>query len=542
MIGMSLQFMQLLSNKDEDLRPEIILPKLWEHGVRSIEFRSVSPSHSPADVLRIANVMWDYGFNITVHGETKSAQTAVEDVFAPLSDMLANLRQRELVITVHPIVDDTVEMLLALSDYIIEHNYPVRIALENNRKMPDKTIGDSVALVLDAVMKADRKNVGICFDMGHYAWYTANHTDTPDMLPPKKFLSRVIHTHIHAYAHAVNRTHFPLDEWREPFSRYIEALDCNYLGVFNVELEPKRFKRQWSATEGFLMSADTLRSHYPSRALYNDNLRQTYDGYFCRSLEVLNKKEGCYVSLLSPSSYLLSTNGYKWGMDITFETFYGLAETPSKVREYLGGLDCIFLTHAHSDHMEERTIRALADTDISWVLPEFLLDKVMEFGVSRDKITVVREGDDISVGPLHIKVLKGRHIRPATGKGAPAVGYFISADNAPTLAFPGDIRDYSITDDEALNADHCFAHVWLTDRALEPEMYIPKSVEFARFMLLMSRKSIFLTHLNTDRKDDKRWTVHHAQVASASIREQSPDTVVRVPKYGEIFDLSTNNK
>ncbi len=540
MIGMSLSYAQLLENNDEELKAEVLLPKLWDHGVRSIEFRSVTPTDSPSEALRMANMVWDYGFNITIHAETKYVSRAVEDVFAPLVDILDNLRQRELVITVHPIVDDTVEMLLALSDYIIEHNYPVRIALENNRKMPDKTIGDSVALVLDAVMKADRKNVGICFDMGHYAWYTANHTDTPDMLPPKKFLSRVIHTHIHAYAHAVNRTHFPLDEWREPVSRYIEALDCNYLGVFNVELEPKRFKRQWSATEGFLMSADTLRSHYPSRALYNDNLRQTYDGYFCRSLEVLNKKEGCYVSLLSPSSYLLSTNGYKWGMDITFETFYDLAETPSRVGEYLKDLNCMLLTHTHSDHMEGRTISALADKNISWVLPEFMLDNVLSFGVPRDKITVVNVGDTVNVGPLKIHVLKGRHIRPTSGKGGKSVGYLISADNAPTLAFPGDIRDYSITEDEALNADHCFAHVWLTDKALVPEMYIPKSVEFARFMLLMSRKSILLTHLNTDRRDDKRWTVHHARVISDAIREQSPDTIVRVPKYGEIFDLSKN--
>ena len=89
-----------------------------------------------------------------------------------------------------------------------------------------------------------------------------------------------------------------------------------------------------------------------------------------------------------------------------------------------------------------------------------------------------------------------------------------------------------------MNADHCFAHVWLTDKALDPEMYIPKSREFAEFMLTKSRKSIFLAHLNTNRTEDKRWTLHHARVVSDTIHELSPETLVRVPRYGEIFDLS----
>jgi hypothetical protein len=229
-------------------------------------------------------------------------------------------------------------------------------------------------------------------------------------------------------------------------------------------------------------------------------------------------------------------------MDISFLEIYRLAETPSRIREYLGDIDCMLLTHGHGDHMEKRTIRALSDTNINWIVPEFLVDNLLSFGVRREKIISVRAGDEISVGPLSIRVLEGRHFRPETKKGIDAVGYLISADKAPTLAFPGDIRDYSVAEGEELDADHCFAHVWLTDKALDPEMYIPKSREFAEFMLSKSRKSILLAHLYTNRAEDKRWTIHHARVVCDAIWERSPETLVRVPRYGEIFDLSLNKE
>ena len=547
MIGISLSYPKLLSTNDPALKPATLLPQLWEHGVRSIELRTILPTASPTEALRAANILWDYGFQVTVHSSVKSLQSAVDDVFIPLSHILAHMRQRELVVTIHPIVGDNAAMLIALSDYITEHNYPVCIALENNRKLPDGTNGDSVALVLDAVTRADRKNVGVCFDMGHWAWYTATLTDTPNILPPKEFLSRAIHTHIHTYTENAENvygsatkgaTHFPLDEWREPLSLYIDALGYRYFGVYNIELTPQRFAHRWSATEAYLISADTLKNHYPSRVEYLDELRVHYDGCFRRALEVFDKKEGCYGTLIAPSAYLFSTNGYKWAMDVSFQAIYHLAETPSRVREYLGDIDCMILTHAHGDHMEERTIRALSDTNIDWVVPEFLVDNILSFGVRPEKITTVYVGDEICVGPLTIRVLKGKHIRPGVKSGPNAVGYLISADGAPTLAFPSDVRDYSVADGEELCADHCFAHVWLTDNALDPEMYIPKSREFAEYMLSKSRKSILLTHLNINRTEDKRWTLHHARIASDAILEKSPDTVVRVPRYGEIIDLT----
>lgn len=545
MIGVSLRYRNQLRTDDPTLSVEALLPKLWERGVRSIEIRGLSAGSDPVEALRSAELLWNRGFYMTVHSGAKTVESAVEDVFGPLSEILAHLRQRELILTLHPIVGDNVQMLIALSDHIRENRLPVRIALENNRRMPDKTNGNSAELVLEAVTKADRGNVGICFDMGHWAWYTANLTDGPNMLPPKEFLARTIHTHIHAYTdsgadvygNSKGATHFPLVEWQELLSLYMDALSPTFFGVYNLELTPGRFAHLWSAEEGYLLSADTLLRHYPPRSAHYDELREHYDERVGRALDFLRETDGCYGTLLSPASYLFSTHGYRWAMDLSFMHLRKLATVPSRVRELLGDLSCMILTHAHGDHMEERTIRALADTEMLWVLPDFLVDRVRAFGVREEKIRSVRAGDLLSVGPLQIRVLEGRHFRPGTRSGAESVGYRICVERGPVLAFPGDVRDYRCGDGNEPLADHCFAHVWLTDRAQEPAAYLPKSREFAEFMLTQSKKSIFLAHLNIHRSDDKRWTEHHAQVAKDAILERSPETAVCVPRYGEILAL-----
>lgn len=537
MIGCSLNYKRLLSGE----RYGELLPLLWERGVSSIEVRAVPPCADADEVFWIAERLWNYGFTVSVHSSVKTVENAVSEVLLPLERMVSALRQRELVVTVHPIIGDNAAMLTALSDYITEKGFPIRIALENERKMPDKTVGDSLSLVFEAVTAVNRDNVGICFDMGHLAWYNENYTDFPNQAPPKEFLSRVIHTHIHACVDGV--THYPLDSWREPFSYYIEKLSYNYFGVYNLEISPERLADRSDERSAYLISVDTLRENLPvCAALYRD-IRLNYDSRFRNACSVLDGCDGCRMALLGPSSYLFNTAGYRWAMDVAFRNIRQLAEAPSRIREYLGGIDLMVLTHGHEDHMEESTIHALSDTDITWLVPEFLYERVVDFGVRPERIVTARVGERYEIGKLRISVLPGRHFRSGTENGVPAVGYLVESDGMPSLAFPSDVRDYSTEGMESLNADYCFAHLWLDDDSSDPELYTPKLAEFADFMLNVSSRNILITHLyESGRREYGMWQSCHAELARKEIIKRSPQTKVLVPEWGEVLELAGSTR
>ena len=378
------------------------------------------------------------------------------------------------------------------------------------------------------------KTLAFALIWGHYTWYNANFIGGAE-IPSKEFLKRVIHTHIHAYSE--DKTHFPIESIKEPLINYIKALPHTYFGVYNIELDPKRFEHKLNEEQGLIISVNNLKQSYPLVAKIYDDLRQNFDTCFKNSLKIFDKQKGSYGTLISPSSYLFSTNGYKWAMDVAFLALYDIATTPSNIKEYFKDLNCYFLTHGHPDHLEGRTIEAIKDSDITFVLPSFLMERVLSYGVKRERIIEVKVGDEFSVGPLTVKVLEGRHFRPENKKGLDCVGYVIKGENAPEIAFPSDVRDYNIDNYPTLNADHCFAHIWLSDNALDPNYYEPISKDCAYFMLNASKKSIILTHLNRYREEHFIWTEKHAKLVNEQILKISPTTSVTIPKYGEIFEL-----
>lgn len=174
MIGASLPFAWLLSGSAPLGDIPTVLAALKSRGVESIELRTVRPDTPPHDVLRAAALLWNAGFGITIHAAPKTAESAVEDVFAPLNVLLENLRQERLTVTVHPDFENHADMLCALAQYSDDHGHPIMFALENNRLLPGKREGDCAALALDAVREARARgcrDIGICFDFGHYLYY-----------------------------------------------------------------------------------------------------------------------------------------------------------------------------------------------------------------------------------------------------------------------------------------------------------------------------------------------------------------------------------
>lgn len=521
-----------------------VLTALRERGVSSVELRSVAPHTPRTDVDRVATLLWAHGFSLTVHSSVRACETAVEDVFSPLTDLLAHLLQPRLTLVLHPIAGDNVAMLHALAAHAAQHAYPITFALENNRLLPDHTEGDSTAAVLRIVEQTALPCVGICFDVGHH-WYFCkrHHTDAPCPPLPSAFLRRVVHTHIHALDGL--RTHFPLDSHEQPPRQWLDALSYGYFGVYNIELDFPRFSDIRDAREALFGSVETLRLDLPFCARLYHGIRTQFDERMMYALRVLeDTRPGTRFSLIHATSYLFNTGGFRWAMDVSLRTAYSLAQTPHRIAELLAPLELMIITHDHADHFEERTVRALAANRLRWVVPDFLVDKAVTWGIPRERILTAVCGRALRIGPLTVLPFAGRHIRPTTGKGIAACGYHIRTDEGLSLAFPADVRDFSLTDLPDLPpADYCFAHVWLGDREETAAEQARRREPFARFMLRFSQSHLLFTHLyENGRRYEDMWRHEHAEQLADMVHRLSPHTATTIPEAGETMALVRQNE
>lgn len=541
MIGVSLPYKWLnLEENCPDIDRDTTLDELFSLGVDSIELRTVLKDSRCEDVLEIAEILWARGFKITVHSRMYSAESAVNDVFAPLKLLLDNLRQKELVIVLHGIVADNVAILTELSDYAIINGYPVKIALENNRLMPDESEGDSAAYVLDVVKQVNRDNVGVCFDMGHYAYYVKkNNKEAEGFLPSEEFIRRTIHTHIHALKGL--KTHYPLGDYELALGEILPAIEYNYFGVYNLELDFPRLSGEVDPRSALISSVKHLAAALPPCARLYRRIRREYDTSFNNALGIYNKDtSGTVMSLANCTFYLFNTSGYRWAMDAAFRYVNYLADTPSRAAELLRDVKLMVVTHGHVDHFEEPTVRALLHNDMLWVIPDFLLAEAKEWGIPDEKIIIARENQPICIERLTILPFKGRHFRPTNGQGVDEYGYYITTDSGLTMAFPADVRDYRL---EGLThmppADVCFAHVFLGDSNAYADDYTERVEEFARFMLHFSDKRIILAHLyESGRRDIDTWRRDHAELIANALKAIKPDIITDIPDWGDRLVLN----
>lgn len=539
MIGVSLPFEWLcgIAHTSEEL--DELLGELRRREVRSIELRTVRPNTDPAQIAAAAKHLWENGFEITVHAAPRTPHSALEDIFTPLSQLWEGMPRKHLTVVLHPFAEHNAEMLSALSDHARAQGYPIRWALENNRLLPDRTEGDSTVLVLSAVEEVDRPDVGICFDMGHYLYYRrVHHRTETDLLPDRRFLRRVIHTHIHALNGLT--THHPLSRFDLPLASWLEGMHHCYFGVYNVELDFPRFQAVCNPEKALYESVDALREAMPMCARLYDSLRDEFDRNFLRALSIYDDRcEGTRFALIHSSSFLFQTNGFRWAMDVAFRSLYDLAETPHRVTSLLSCLDLMVISHGHEDHFEERTVRALAKTEMLWLIPDFLVERALSLGVREEKIITATPNTVIRIGPLHIRPFCGRHFRPVTGKGTEEYGYHISADGSPSLAFPVDTRDFSLEGlPELPDAEYCFANVWLGDKSGFEKDHGEITEQFARFMLHFSRGNILFAHLyESTRTGMDMWRDEHAEEIARVIHEISPNTNTAIPRAGEIIVL-----
>jgi L-ascorbate metabolism protein UlaG (beta-lactamase superfamily) len=240
------------------------------------------------------------------------------------------------------------------------------------------------------------------------------------------------------------------------------------------------------------------------------------------------------VWLTYSANYLFRTNNVRWAIDPLTLNWRIKDSLPVNVMRDLGGLSFVLLTHDHKDHLDLDLLSALRDLPIIWIVPEFILSKVMkQAGLPREKIIIPSPLAPIELNGIRVLPFDGLHWETTsddTLRGVPAMGYLIECNGRRWL-FPGDTRNYDASRLPSLEpADILFAHLWLgRSSALMDEP--PLLDAFCRFCLDLEPSRVILAHLNEFGRDaNDLWDESHARCVSSRIEEINPGISV-TPAY-----------
>ena len=143
--------------------------------------------------------------------------------------------------------------------------------------------------------------------------------------------------------------------------------------------------------------------------------------------------------LMYAANYLFRTGGVRWAVD-PFSLSTRIKDVPQPdFKTDLEKLELVLLTHAHNDHLDLNFIRAIAPLPIRWIVPRFMLEKVLSAGVPQANIIVPADNQPISFKYLTITPFAAQHIHGKSG--VPETGYLVEC-NGKRWLFPGDTRVY----------------------------------------------------------------------------------------------------
>lgn len=508
MIGISLPFDRFDEIKN-------ILPCLKELGGRRIELQELHWSHAPAEVFGMTKLLWTAGFEVVFHTTEEMPQQAL----SPLREVLAHMAKGKVVLIASSVAFPNGDAVHGLVEYIRENAMPVTVVSVCDASMSD-TQFENLLLTAKAY---DTSEFALCLDIRHMGTAQGK-----SRLSDKRLRERMIHIRAVDVGSEIDNGCKAL----------LADAGYGYYGSYNVTLGSVFEKEVNRSKEALIASVCALKESLPTTALLYDDIRENFDRRFQQALTVWNEsREGTTFSLIQTTAFLFCTNGFRWAMDIAFRWAYRLAKTPYEASKMLSDMQLMIISHEHGDHFEERTVRQLAQNETMWIIPDFLVDTALAWGIRREKILSARVGEEIRIGPLTVLPFEGRHFRPVTGKGVRAYGYHISAPSSPSIVFPGDTRNFSTEGLPDLpSADYCFANVWLGDKNGFAANYDDIMMPFIHYMLHFSEKNILLTHLyECGRRDEDMWRREHAELIADEISKISPNTKVHIPHAGDMI-------
>jgi hypothetical protein len=243
------------------------------------------------------------------------------------------------------------------------------------------------------------------------------------------------------------------------------------------------------------------------------------------------------VWLTYSANYLFRTNNVRWAIDPLTLSWRIKGAPKVAVERDLSSLSFVLLTHDHNDHLDLDLLFSLRHMPITWLVPEFLLPKVVaQAGLPRENIIVPSPLARIELNGIRILPFNGLHWENTSSgklKGVPALGYLIECNGKHWL-FPGDTRTYNVSQLPALDSvDVNFAHLWLgRGSALMDEP--PLLDAFCRFFLDLKPSRLLLTHLTEFGRDaDEYWDESHVQRVSLKFKKINPCISVLPVYMGE---------
>lgn len=236
--------------------------------------------------------------------------------------------------------------------------------------------------------------------------------------------------------------------------------------------------------------------------------------------------------------YLLRTDNTRWAIDPN-TLRHRLSQAEQVDLTALKQLSFVVLTHNHAAHVDAELITALRASPVKWVIPEHMVDSVVErCGLRRKQIVVPGYHEAVTIDGVKITAFPGVHgERSAPGAPPsdrlPSTGYLFQIGER-RLLYPGDTRTYDSSLFPALaGVDTLLAHLWLgRKQAVNPAP--PELQAFVRFVLDFQPRRVILGHLyEVGRKADDCWVGFHADLVRASLREQAPSLPVTAPAIGQ---------
>lgn len=239
------------------------------------------------------------------------------------------------------------------------------------------------------------------------------------------------------------------------------------------------------------------------------------------------------------SGYVFKICSVVFGMDIVFRTRWLKEQVEDRYYEDLKKLKYFFITHRHVDHYDMNLISSLKDTDIVWIIPDFVAqEEIDKMGLREEKLIRAKKDESFDLDFGTVTPFESQHFR-ITGEGIEEYGYIFDTKDKKRIVCPGDVRRYEkdLFRDFG-KVDTLIMHVWLGGKNAENYPFEPYASDLAKFAAGINPDKIIFGHLNEfKRTPDEMWTYMHAGLVSAYIKALKPDTKIVAPYTGDCEDL-----